>query len=93
MAALLPVSETNVEFASRIYKLSKLAYDGTAVTFKVDQSAISAVAVLPASGAPTVSLGATDSNFEKTITLAAGASSATVVVVTAHGQTVAGTKA
>ena len=90
MAELLPVSEKNVEFQSRIYKFSKLAYDGTAVTFKVDQSAVSAVAVLPASGAPAVALGSSDSNFEKTVTLASGSSSATVIVVIAHGKTVAG---
>lgn len=92
MAALLPVAEKNFEFSSRIYKLSKIAYDGTDVTFKVDQSAVSAVAVLPASGAPTVTLGAPDSNFEKTVTLAAAASPATVIIVTVHGKTVASTR-
>ena len=92
MAALLPASEKNFEFQSRIYKFSKLLYDGTAVTFKVDQSAESVVVILPASGAPAATLGTSDSNFEKTVTLAAGSATAAVIVVTAHGKTVAGVK-
>lgn len=90
MAALLPQAEKNFEFSGRIYKLTKIAYDATEVTFKVDQSAETAVAVLPASGAPTITLGAADSNFEKTVTLAAGSAAGTVIIVTAHGSTVAG---
>jgi hypothetical protein len=90
MAELLPTSENNFNFRSRVYKLSEIAYDGTNVTFKVDQSAESVSTVLPFSGAPIASLGSSDSNFEKTVTLASGSSSATVVVVTVHGKTVAG---
>jgi hypothetical protein len=93
MGALLPTAEKNYEFKSRIYKFSQISYDGTEVTFKVDQSAESAVVILPASGAPTASLGSSDSSFEKTVTLSSGSASATVVVVIAHGQTVAGAKA
>lgn len=92
MAELLPTSEKNYEFRSKIYKFSEFAYAGTEITFKVDQSAVSSVAVLPASGAPTVTLGSSDSNFEKTVTIALGSASATVVIVTAHGKTAAGVK-
>ena len=93
MAALLPASEKNFEFQSRIFKFSRLAYDGSVVTFKVDQNAEGVATVLPVSGAPGVSLSASDSNFEKTVTLASGSSSASVIVVTSHGKTVAGAKA
>ena len=86
------VSENVVEFSGRFYKITRVGYDGTTTTFKVDQSAISAVALLPASGAPAVSLGSGDSSFEKTVTLASGSTAGTVTVVIAHAGTVAGTK-
>ena len=90
MAELLPVSEKVVDFQSRGYKFSKIAYDGTAVTFKVDQSAVGVVTTLPVSGAPAVTLSAADGNFEKTVTLASGSSRDTVIVVTVHGRTLTG---
>jgi hypothetical protein len=92
MGALLPTSEKNYEFQSRMYKFSQIGYDGTEVTFKVDQNADAAVVVLPVSGAPTATLSASDSNFEKTVTLSASSAAATVVVVTTHGKTIAGVK-
>jgi hypothetical protein len=93
MAELLPTSENNFNFRSRVYKLSEIAYDGTNVTFKVDQSAESVSTVLPFSGAPIASLGSSDSNFEKTVTLAAGGTASIVIVIAAHGGgTIASTK-
>ena len=86
------LSENVVEFSGVFYKITRFSYDGTASTFKVDQSATSAVVLLPASGAPTVTLGSGDSSFEKTVTLAAGASAATITVVIAHPGTIAGAK-
>jgi hypothetical protein len=86
------VSENVVEFSGKFYKITRISYDGTATTYKVDQSAINAVALEPASGAPSVSLGAADSSFEKTVTLAAGSTAATITVVVAHAGTPAGTK-
>jgi hypothetical protein len=92
MAALLPVAEHSLVFQQNTYKFSKIAYDGTTVTFKVDQSAIAANAVLPASGTPTVTISDSDSDFERTVSLANGAPAGTVVIVTTHTGTAAGTQ-
>jgi hypothetical protein len=91
----LPSSETSFEFAGKFYRVSKMSYSGLATDFEVDQSATSVAVLEPASGAPTVSLGTSDSTtFMKTVTLASGGASGTVTVVIAHGGgSVASTKA
>lgn len=87
------LSESVVEVDGTQYKFSKVQHTaGTASTFKVDQSAVSVVIAKPSSGAPSVSLGSADSNFEKTVTLAAAGSSGLVTVMTTHSGTAAGTK-
>jgi hypothetical protein len=75
------------------YKLFRVNYTGAAVAFSVDQSASSVAVVESGSSAPAVSLGASDSNFEKTVTLAAGGTASIVIVIAAHGGgTIASTK-
>jgi hypothetical protein len=80
----IPLGETVVEVNGRSYKFSKIAYTGSATTFLVDQTASAVTTVLPTSGAPTASLGSSDANFEKTVTLAAGSAAGEVTVVTTH---------
>lgn len=86
------ISEHTTEFSGRFYKISRISYSGIATTFVVDQSASSASAIEPASNAPTVTLGAADGNFERTVTLAAGGASGPVTVITTHNGTPAGPK-
>jgi hypothetical protein len=91
----IPTSETTFQFAGTFYKLSKVPYSGVATDFKVDQSAVSAVLLEPASGGPTVTLGAADSSFEKTVNIAAGGTNegGTVTVISAHtGSTLSSSK-
>ncbi len=91
----IPISETVVSFRGHSYKISKIAYTGLSTTFVVDQSAIGVASVLPVSGAPAATIGASgvgadDGEFEKTVTLAAGSVAAEVTVITVHNGTLTG---
>lgn len=87
MAAMIPSGELAVQFGGQFFKIWTVRYDGTATTFDVNLSVTSIIVILPASSAPTVSLGAS-ANGIKTATIAAGGSASsdgTVTIVTAHG--------
>jgi hypothetical protein len=70
----------------------KIPYSGVSTTFDVDQSAVVATCVSPASG-PSASLGTASSGII-TVTLAAGGAdtSGSVIIVTAHGKSIASSK-
>jgi hypothetical protein len=78
------VSEHAFSAFGRNYKIVRVNYTGLADTFLVDQSASAVATIEPASNAPSVSIGAADANFEKTVTLASGSPDAVVTVVIAH---------
>lgn len=86
------LSETVIEAFGQNYKISRVSYSGSSSTFLVDQSATGVAVISPVSGGPSVSIGSADSNFEKTVTLAAGGASGTVTVIITHSGTVASTK-
>ena len=88
------ISEHIVEFSGRFYKISRVTYGGASTTFLVDQNADGVASIDPSSGAPAATIGAADSNFEKTVTLAAGGSSTAgvVTVITTHSGTPSGVK-
>jgi len=70
----------------------KVPYSGASTTFNVDQTAVVAVCVSPASG-PTASLGTASSGLIE-VTLAAGGSdtSGSVIICTSHGKSIASYK-
>lgn len=88
------ISENTVEFSGRFYKISRVSYGGASTTFLVDQNASGVSTIDPTSGGPAATLGTGDSNFEKTVTLAAGGSSTAgvVTVITTHKGTPSGVK-
>jgi len=88
----IPLAETVLEFAGAFYKISKVSYAGASMTFQVDPTAVSVASVMPASGAPTATLGSV-SNNEKAVTLAAGSAAGTVTVITVHNKVPSGSKA
>jgi len=69
------------------YKISKISHQSATSTFLVDQSAVSATVTFPVSGGPTASLAASDSNFEKTVTLSGHSSEGTIEVLTVYNST------
>ena len=81
---VVPLGQKHTDLAGRTYKFSRISYDGTKTPFKVTHDTISAVAVSPSSGAPTVTLGGRDSDLDRTVTLAAGAARNEVIIVTAQ---------
>jgi hypothetical protein len=87
-------TEKFVSFEGRNFKLHSVPYDGSTTTFKTDQSATAVAVIEPASSQPTVSLGAADSDFLKTVTVAAGGQSlgGAITVIIAHGLTIASRK-
>ena len=87
------ISESVVEVNGTHYKFSTVNYTSSASsTFLVDQNAVSVAVTKPTSNQPSVSIGTSDGNFEKTVTIAAGGASGPVTVVTTHSGTPGGVK-
>lgn len=79
------LSSSTVNAFGRNIGLWKVSYNGAATTFNVDQTAVNAVVVTPASG-PSLTLAA-GSAGEKQISVAAGGASdgGFIIVATSHG--------
>lgn len=93
MAALAILGQKQVEgLGKRQYLITQVLHDGGSNTVSVDQSAFSVV-VVPTSGqtAPTAVLGASDSDFQKNVTLTVGGQGY-VDVITYHQTAVASSK-
>ena len=101
--AAVPNGEKNFTFNGRNFKVFSVYYNGSSTSVFLDQSATSVSVIEPASGGPSLTLGAsTDGgnsaptpDFAKEVTLAAGASTGpggSVTIVAAHGASVGGTK-
>jgi lysophospholipase L1-like esterase len=82
---VVAIGAGSTDLAGKNYTFYKLPYDGTKTPFKVPHKTSSAAAVLPTSGAPTVTLGDRDSDLDKTVVLASGSPAAEVTVVTVQG--------
>jgi hypothetical protein len=87
------LSDHKFEAFGRPYGLARVEYTGAAATFLVDQSASAVASIEPSSSAPAATIASGDSNFEKTVTLAAGSPAAVVTVAIAYsGGTISSSK-
>jgi len=93
MASLGILGQKQVEgLGRRQYVITQVRHDGGSNTVSVDQSA-DIVRAVPTDGqtAPTVTLGSSDSDFQKNVTVSGGGSGL-VDVITYHQTAVAGSK-
>ena len=92
MAALGILGQKVVDIYGQWFVFTRVSHDGGSNTVSVDQSA-DTVRVFPLDGqtTPTVTLGSSDSNFLKDVTVSGGGSG-TCLVVTWHKTAVAGSK-
>lgn len=94
MAALGILGQKHVEgLGKRMYVITQVRHDGGSNTVSVDQTAdqVRAVAI-DGQTAPTVTLGSSDSNFQKDVTVSGGGSGI-VDIITYHKTAVASSKA
>lgn len=92
MAALGVSGQKVVDFYGQFFVFTKVNHDGGSNTVSVDQSA-DTVRVFPLDGqtTPTVSLGSSDSNFQKDVTVSGGGTG-NCLVVTWHKTAVGSSK-
>lgn len=84
-----------VRLFGKYFSFYRVGYEGAAVSFNTDASAVSAAVLAPSSGGPSVTIAASGTTGLDTVTLAAGGSSegGVVIVVVNHGKSIAGHKA
>ena len=96
MASVNSMSQKTVMLFGKKYVAHEVPYSGVSVVFDTDLSVTAANVINPVSGGPTLSLGtagATNNNLTR-ITLAAGGGNdgGKVIILCAHGTSVASTK-